>query len=88
MPRGGALKKVMLELKRIDPRETPVRAVVRPTSAGGTQWQSVHSGSSYRSASDLALAFGPVKDVSAIAIEIEWPAEHGKSLPAWLRTSV
>ena len=43
------------------------------TSAGGTHWQAVHSGSSYWSASDLALTFGLGKDESTAAIEIEWP---------------
>jgi hypothetical protein len=50
-----------------------IGAVVRVTSAGGTQWQTVHSGSSYCSASDLALTFGLGKDTSAGVIEIEWP---------------
>jgi hypothetical protein len=34
----------------------------------------VHSGSSYCSASDLALTFGLGKDTLATAIEIEWPS--------------
>jgi hypothetical protein len=51
-----------------------IGAVVRVTSAGGTQWQTVHSGSSYCSASDLALTFGLGKDASAGVIEIEWPS--------------
>ncbi|WP_423787661.1 ASPIC/UnbV domain-containing protein, partial [Klebsiella pneumoniae] len=34
----------------------------------------VHSGSSYCSASDLALTFGLGKDASASAIEIDWPS--------------
>jgi hypothetical protein len=51
-----------------------IGAVVRVTSAGGTQWQTVHSGSSYCSASDLALTFGLGKDTSAGSIEIEWPS--------------
>jgi hypothetical protein len=51
-----------------------IGAVVRVTSAGGTQSQTVHSGSSYCSASDLALTFGLGKDASASAIEIEWPS--------------
>ncbi len=50
-----------------------IGAVVRVTSAGGTQWQSVHSGSSYCSSSDLALTFGLGKDSTA-AVEIEWPS--------------
>jgi hypothetical protein len=51
-----------------------IGAVVRVTSAGGTQWQMVHSGSSYCSASDLALTFGLGKDPAATGIEIEWPS--------------
>jgi hypothetical protein len=50
-----------------------IGAVARLTSASGTQWQAVHSGSSYCSASDLALTFGLGKDESK-AIEIEWPS--------------
>ncbi len=51
-----------------------IGAVVRVTSAGGKQWQTVHSGSSYCSPSDLALTFGLGKDAVASAIEIEWPS--------------
>jgi hypothetical protein len=47
--------------------------VVRVTSPGGTQSQTVHSGSSYCSASDLALTFGLGADPSA-DIEIYWPS--------------
>ena len=39
-----------------------IGAVVRVTSAQGTQWQMVHSGSSYCSQSDLAVTFGLGKD--------------------------
>jgi len=48
--------------------------VARVSSAGGSQWQMVHSGSSYCSASDLALNFGLGKDTVATTIEIEWPS--------------
>jgi enediyne biosynthesis protein E4 len=50
-----------------------IGAVVRVTSAGGTQWQTVHSGSSYCSASDLALTFGLGRDDRAERIKIDWP---------------
>jgi enediyne biosynthesis protein E4 len=50
-----------------------IGAVVRVTSAGGTQWQTVHSGSSYCSSSDLALTFGLGRDERATSIEIQWP---------------
>ena len=51
-----------------------IGAVVRVTSAGGTQWQTVHSGSSYCSASDLALTFGLGQDEKANSIEVQWPS--------------
>ena len=51
-----------------------IGAVVRVASAGGTQMQTVHSGSSYCSASDLALTFGLGRDTQASAIEIQWPS--------------
>jgi hypothetical protein len=50
-----------------------IGAVVRVTSSGGTQWQTVHSGSSYCSSSDLALTFGLGGDTTASA-EIHWPS--------------
>jgi hypothetical protein len=57
-----------------------IGAVVRVTSAGGTQWQTVHSGSSYCSASDLALTFGLGRDASAGTIEVEWPSGSKQKL--------
>jgi enediyne biosynthesis protein E4 len=57
-----------------------IGAVVRVTSAGGTQWQEVHSGSSYCSASDLALTFGLGPDEKASRIEVQWPGGMQKVL--------
>jgi hypothetical protein len=57
-----------------------IGAVVRVTSAGGMQWQTVHSGSSYCSASDLALTFGLGRDASAGTIEVEWPSGSKQKL--------
>ena len=62
---------VKLEGKRSN--RDGIGAVVRVTSVGGTQWQTVHSGSSYCSASDLALTFGLGQDGKATQIEIDWP---------------
>jgi hypothetical protein len=50
-----------------------IGAVVRVTSAGGVQWQAVHSGSSFCSASDLALTFGLGRDEMATSVEVQWP---------------
>ena len=49
-------------------------AVVHVQAAGGRQTQTVHSGSSYCSASDLALTFGLGADAAAASIDIEWPS--------------
>jgi hypothetical protein len=57
-----------------------IGAVVRVTSAGGTQWQTVHSGSSYCSASDLALTFGLGPDEKVSRVEIDWPGGMRQTL--------
>ncbi len=49
-------------------------AVVRVQSALGKQWQTVHSGSSYCSQSDLNLTFGLGKDSTIAVIDVEWPS--------------
>ena len=56
---------LQLKLAGTKSNRNGIGAVVRVTSAGGTQWQTVHSGSSYCSASDLALTFGLGKDATA-----------------------
>ena len=72
----GGNRNHWLQLKLVGTKSNRdgIGAVVRVTSAGGTQWQSIHSGSSYCSASDLALTFGLGKDAAASAVEIEWPS--------------
>ena len=47
---------------------------MRIESASGKQWQTVHSGSSYCSQSDLALTFGLGKDTTVSAVEVIWPS--------------
>jgi hypothetical protein len=49
-------------------------AVVRIRSALGSQWQTVHSGSSYCSQSDLNLTFGLAQDRAVRDVRIEWPS--------------
>jgi enediyne biosynthesis protein E4 len=72
----GGNRNHWLQLKLVGTKSnrSAIGAVARVTSAGGTQWQTVHSGSSYCSASDLALTFGLGKDATATTIEIEWPS--------------
>ena len=50
-----------------------IGAVVRVQSGPAKQWNMVRSGSSYCSASDLALTFGLGKAATA-SLEVEWPS--------------
>jgi enediyne biosynthesis protein E4 len=51
-----------------------IGAVVHVEHAHGKEWQTVHSGSSYCSQSELALTFGLGSDNKANVIEIDWPS--------------
>lgn len=51
-----------------------IGAVVRVTSASGTQWQMVRSGSSYASQSELTLTFGLGVDQRVSQVEVVWPS--------------
>ncbi len=51
-----------------------IGARVRVTSLSGTQWQMVHSGSSYASQSELTLTFGLGADTRVSRMEVEWPS--------------
>ena len=51
-----------------------IGAVVRVETADGVSVQTVHSGSSYCSQSDLALTFGLGKNTAAKSIQVEWPS--------------
>lgn len=50
-----------------------IGAVLKLTSASGTQTQRVRSGSSYCSQSDLAVTFGLGADQKATQLEVIWP---------------
>jgi hypothetical protein len=55
-------------------------AVVRVTSASGTQTQTVRSGSSYASQSELTLTFGLGRDALASTVSVEWPSGKSQTL--------
>jgi hypothetical protein len=72
----GGNRRHWLRVRTIGARSnrSGIGAVVRVTSASGTQWQTVHSGSSYASQSDLALTFGLGDDPRVSRIDVEWPS--------------
>ncbi len=51
-----------------------IGAVVRVETSSGTEWQTVHSGSSYCSQSALALTFGLGGDTTARSVQVLWPS--------------
>ena len=57
-------------------------AVVRVTSASGTQSQTVRSGSSYASQSELALTFGLGRDTAVSALAVQWPSGKTQTFTA------
>ncbi|MBI4904490.1 MAG: CRTAC1 family protein [Acidobacteria bacterium] len=63
-----------LRLAGAKSNRSAIGAVVRVDSAGGRQTQTVRSGSSYCSQSELGLTFGLGRDTKVTAIEIDWPS--------------
>jgi hypothetical protein len=51
-----------------------IGSVVTVTSASGTQWQMVRSGSSYASQSELPLTFGLGADRVVSTLQVTWPS--------------
>ena len=71
---GNRNRWIHLKLEGVQSNRSALGAVVRIESAGGVQSQTVHSGSSYASQSDLALTFGLGKDELVKTLEIDWPS--------------
>jgi hypothetical protein len=77
----GGNRNHWLQLKLVGTKSNKdgIGANVRVTAAHGKQGQTVHSGSSYCSSSDLALTFGLGAETMASSVEIDWPSgKHQK----------
>ena len=72
--KGAANHSLRIKLVGTTSNRDGIGAVVRLTSAGGTQTQMLRSGSSYLSASELALTFGLGPQSKAEVVEILWPS--------------
>ena len=72
----GGDKNNAIRIKTVGTRSNRdgIGAVVRVHAASGANWQTVHSGSSYCSQSELTLTFGLGKDSQADTVEITWPS--------------
>ncbi len=70
---GNANHWLHLKLEGTKSNRSALGAVVNVQSPSGKQWQTVHSGSSYCSQSELALTFGLAKDATA-SVEVIWPS--------------
>jgi hypothetical protein len=71
---GNQNRWISIRTRGVKANRSGIGALVRVESAGGRQWNTVRSGSSYCSQSDLALTFGLGKDTTVSAIEVEWPS--------------
>ncbi|WP_180538169.1 CRTAC1 family protein [Nevskia soli] len=70
---GNRNKWLNLRLRGTKSNRSALGATVRIESALGKQWNTVRSGGSYCSQSDLALTFGLAQDPVVKTIDIEWP---------------
>ncbi len=78
---GGAANNA-LRVKTVGTRSNRdgIGSIVRVRSSNGEQWQTVHSGSSYCSQSELTLTFGLGKAPQAESVEILWPSGQHDTL--------
>jgi hypothetical protein len=67
-------RSIRFQLRGVKSNRDAIGAVVRLTTAEGTQRRMVRTGSSYLSQSELALTFGIGKQEKASRVLIEWPS--------------
>ena len=77
---AGSNKWLRVQAAGTKSNRSGIGAVVRVTSASGTQWQMVHSGSSYASQSELPLTFGLGSDAKVSKVEVTWPSGRTQSM--------
>ena len=71
---GGGNHSLRVKLAGTKSNRDGIGAVVRVTSGKDSQWQTLHSGSSYLSQSELVLTFGLGASSQADAVEVQWPS--------------
>ena len=81
-PVGAANHSLRVKLIGTKSNRDGIGAVVRVTTAEGTQTQMLRSGSSYLSASELVLTFGVGQQTKVDSVEIRWPSGQVDKLGA------
>jgi hypothetical protein len=71
---GGTNRSLRIKLAGTKSNRDGIGAIVRLTSGKDQQWQTVHSGSSYLSQSELVRTFGMGEKTRADSIEVQWPS--------------
>ena len=71
---GGSNHSLRVKLVGTKSNRDGIGAVIRVISGKDHQWQTVHSGSSYLSQSELVLTFGLGAAAKADSIEVQWPS--------------
>jgi len=75
---------ISIRTRGVKSNRSGIGAIVRIQSAGGRQWSTVRSGSSYCSQSDLAITFGLGRDPVVTSVDVEWPSgakDHLTNVP-------
>ena len=70
----GGNRSIRFHLQGTKSNRDAIGAMVRVTTAEGTQSRMVRTGSSYLSQSELALTFGVGKVEKATRVVVEWPS--------------
>ncbi len=73
---GGSNRSLRVRLVGTRSNRDAIGAVVKLTAGGETQSQTLRSGSSYLSQSELVLTFGLGPREQAEALEVRWPSGH------------
>jgi hypothetical protein len=77
---GASNHRLRVKLVGTKSNRDGIGAVVRVTAGGGTQDQTLRSGGSYESASELVLTFGLGAAAQADALEVRWPSGQTDTL--------
>jgi len=77
---GNSNHRLRVKLVGTKSNRDGIGAVVRVTAGGGTQDQTLRSGGSYESSSELVLTFGLGAAAQADAIEVRWPSGQTDAL--------